>query len=182
MLKQARAVRMVPGGVAVVLLGLLAACGGGGGNPMPVTLPPPTPAPPTVVSQGSGPLALDFVAEVTPFTTTVTGTLDATVDWTFATNDVDLFLARGVCTPQLFLASLCNLAASSISTTAKPERLRLTGVPPGTYTLMIGNIGPGDESVAWQVVLTPTVASASSHDEDSQPLPAKARYRGTTRF
>jgi hypothetical protein len=142
-----------------------------------------TPAlpPPSVVSTGQGPLKVNFVARAAPFTTTSTGTLEATVDWTFAKNDVDVFLTRGDCSPQQFVDVQCNIAAFSVSETAKPEKVRLTGAAPGVYTLLVGNGGPDDESLSWQVVLTPTTAAAaaSTAPERSPELPGKARsYRG----
>jgi hypothetical protein len=166
----------------------LFACGDGGNdcskNPAgpgcvpPTTTLPPLP-PPSVVSTGQGTLEVDFVGRAAPFTTTLTGTLDATVEWTFATNDLDVFLARGDCTPQQFIDNQCNIAAFSLSDTAKPEKVRLAGAAPGVYTLLVGNSGPENESLSWQVVLTPTASSASAATQRSLELPEKARsYRG----
>jgi hypothetical protein len=128
------------------------------------------------VSTGGGALASGFVGRPAPFTTTLTGTLLATVDWTFATNDVDVFIARGDCTPQTFLQGGCNIGAFSDSATAKPERVTLAGAPAGTYTLLVANAGARDESLSWQVVLTPTASSASVEVPTiGFALPAKVR-------
>ena len=142
----------------------LPACGGGGGGSGGVTTPstpPPTPPPPVVVSQGQGfPLEADFVGRV-PFTTSRTGLLEATVDWTFAANDVDVALVRGDCTFEQFEAIQCPVLAFSVSTTAKPERIRSDGAAAGSYTLFVENAGPGDESVSFQVVLTPSATASA---------------------
>jgi hypothetical protein len=82
----------------------LAACGGNtptGVTPTPT--PPPTPPPPAVVAQGNGyrlpVLNLGDIA----FSTTSTGTVEAVVDWTFASNDVDVYITRS-CTFEQFIA------------------------------------------------------------------------------
>jgi hypothetical protein len=114
-----------------------------------------------VISEGSGTLEarfLDFVV----FTTGATGTVAATVDWTFATNDVDIYLTRGSdpCTVDDFNSRTCAFLAAAETGSAKPERLNVAGLAAGTYTLYVGNHGPTDESVAWQVTLTSTSASS----------------------
>ncbi len=168
-------------GLTLVLA--LGACGGGGSPSGPSTPPPtpqPTPTPPVVVSQGGGPLEVDFVARV-PFTTSQSGTLDITLDWTFATNDLDVFLLRGTCSFDDFFDEVCPTLAFSVSTTAKPEKIRFAGAAAGAYTLFVGNIGPADESASYQVVLSP--GAAASAQRPSQPLPEKARrYRGRRDF
>jgi hypothetical protein len=173
--------------VGVALVVSLTACGSDTVTPPPppTTTLPPLP-PPSVVSTGQGSLPDGFVGRATPFTTTMTGNLDATVDWTFATNDLDVYITRGDCTPQQFIDVQCNIAAFSESTTAKPERAQLAAAPPGVYTLLVGNAGPREESLSWQVVLTPTrtafsaTAASAAVARGLQP-PAKAmRYRGAS--
>jgi hypothetical protein len=156
---------------------MLVACGGDSGTspaPVPTPTPPPPPAP-VIVSQGSSSLRAGFLGRVFPFTTTRAGTLDATVDWTFASNDVDAAITRGDCSLEQFMAVQCQVVAFAVSTTAKPERLMVSGAAPGTYTLFIENAGPTDESVAWQVVLTPSASSASVANGSGQALPEKFR-------
>jgi hypothetical protein len=144
------------------LLAALPGCGGGGSPNTPTTLPPAPVT--TVITQGtfhlgnpatalgSGQICdlLDFV----PFTTSVTGTLGATVNWSHATNDVDVFIERGTCTCNAAVAGQCDDVASSQSTTAKPEILTVSGFAAGTYTLVVANSGPGSEAGSYQVVLT----------------------------
>jgi hypothetical protein len=116
-----------------------------------------------VVSQGSGSLGADTVAPVV-FTTTAAGTVGIEVDWTFATNDVDLFLTRGAepCTLETFNNRTCGFITTAESTSTKPERLTAPGLAAGTYTLYVANFGDTDESVAYQVTLTSTSASSAS--------------------
>jgi hypothetical protein len=98
------------------------------------------------------------------FTTTAAGSVAITVDWTFATNDVDIFLARGSepCTLQTFNDRSCGFIATEESLSMKPEKLTIPSLAAGTYSLYIANFGDTDESVAWQVTLTSTSASAAS--------------------
>jgi hypothetical protein len=142
---------------------MLGACGGSDGvtTPASPTPPPPTPRPPVVLDRGDGQLPA-LVALVRPIATTETGAFDVTVDWTFATNDIDVGLARGNCSFDQVIADQCAFAAESTSTTAKPEKLRLANQPAGTYTLVVVNFGPEDESIAYQVVFTPGTAAASA--------------------
>lgn len=93
------------------------------------------------------------VAILIPFETTAAGTIDVTVDWTAASNEIDVYLLSGTCTPQLWPRQ-CTFATFSESRDFKPERLRMVGAFAGPYTLAIGNIGPFEESVSYQVVLT----------------------------
>lgn len=132
----------------------------GAGCP-PVTVATPTPHPSVLLDHGEGTLPARFVL-IRPVATTETGAFDVTVDWTFGANDVDIYLARGNCSFDQFVADQCAIAAASESTTAKPEKIRLANQPPGTYTLIVGNVGPGQESIAYQVVFTPGTASASA--------------------
>ena len=132
---------------------LLPACGGSSNSPTPAT-PPTTAAPApvqTIVATG-GTFVPPRVAMLIPFETTATGTIDITVDWTFAANEIDLYLLTGSSTPQQW--PRCTFATFSESREFKPERLRFVGAFAGQYVLAIGNIGPGEESVSYQVVLT----------------------------
>ena len=172
--------------LAAGLVAGLGACGGGGGGGGNVTTPstpPPTPPPPVVVAQGQGfPLSAGFIGRV-PFTTSRTGLLEATVDWTFAANDVDVALVRGDCTFDQFEAAQCPILAFSVSTTAKPERIRSDGAAAGSYTLFFDNSGPGNESVSFQVVLTPSAtASTAALPDGGLSFQFKTPPRGFVEF
>lgn len=122
----------------------------------PATIPTPTPAPAvtTLVDQDSfSGLGAQFLTGI-PFDTTSTGTIEATVDWTFATDNVEIYLVRGSCTIDQFNNLTCPFVAFSESTTAKPERVRATNQAAGSYTLYIGNRGPQEEAVSFQIFLT----------------------------
>ena len=98
------------------------------------------------------------------FTTTASGTVGVEVNWTFATNDVDIFLVRGndPCTVETFNDRSCGFIATEESPSMKPERLTVPNLAAGTYTLYVANFGDTDESVAWQVTLTSTSANSAS--------------------
>lgn len=165
----------------VVAVSVLPGCGSST-TPDPVPSPTPTPPPPpvsTVVRSGSGSLPVLNLAPI-PFTTSATGRIDVTVDWTFATNDVDVYLARGACSFDQFVTNQCSIVTFSESATAKPEILTVSGAAAGGYVLLIGNLGPTDESVAFQVVLTTGGAASvtSAGSRTGQP----ARGQGYDRF
>ena len=149
---------------AAVLAALLPACGGGGGsgpNPVPSTAPPPPPAPVTTVLGEGGFSGLQPGEGVGgTFTTPRAGDLEVIVDWTFASNDLDLLLFRGECSPEQFAAEQCDVADVADSTTAKPERVGLANAPAGTYTLVVFNFGETEETLSYQILLT-TVGSAA---------------------
>jgi hypothetical protein len=152
-------------GCALVLVGALGGCGGGGSSPTPVTtttVPAPTR---TLVGQASFSLVdsdsairqtglPDFFAQ--PFTIAGSGTVDVTVNWTFQSNDLDIAIFRGSCTPTQLLAGVCGTTplAQSLSTTAKPETLSVR-LDAGSYTLVIAsNAGNGAESGTLAIFLT----------------------------
>ncbi len=175
--------RLFPYLVSAALAASLAACGGSSPSaPTPTPTPVPTPPPPQVVAQGNDTLEAEFTGRLA-FTTTRAGTLEATVDWTYATNDVDVALVQGDCSFEQATAQQCTVLAFSVSTTAKPEKITASNAAAGTYTLFIENTGPGDESLAFQVVLTPSATSAasptaSSRGDRTMPLGQKQPSRG----
>jgi hypothetical protein len=116
-----------------------------------------------VVSQGSGSLEANVFSPVV-FTTTAAGTVAIEVNWTFASNDVDIYLARGAdpCSEETFNNRTCGFIATEESSSMKPEKLTVPGLAAGTYTLYVANFGDTDESVAYQVTLTSTSASSVS--------------------
>lgn len=148
----------VAGGVAGLLLAI--ACGGSDRPTTPSTTTPPTTLPPpSVVLQNSYPIPAGFAYGQT-FTTSRAGTLDATIDYTYATNQIVVWMARGNCTVQLFQANQCDFAATSFAG-SKPRKVSVTGTSAGTFTLIVGNFGTQDESVSYQVVLTPTASAGT---------------------
>jgi hypothetical protein len=96
-----------------------------------------------------------------PFTTLFQGTIEATVDWTSASNTVWVLVSSGTCTVEQFQTPGCPLgtgcpcqfAVSSLVPTPKPRVLTVPSAPTGSRSLIIWNQGPGAESVSYQVVI-----------------------------
>jgi hypothetical protein len=138
-----------------------------GADVAPVAATPPPPVT-TVVAQGSFAglsAGSGWVSEA--LATTSAGRLEVTVDWTFARTDLDVYILRGTsatCTPAQFNARQCDFAAFSESTTAKPEKVTVANAPAGTYTILVINWGPDQESFSYQAALTTggTAASAAT--------------------
>ena len=169
--------KMVSGSLAVTLAMVFFACGGDGVTPPPLATPTPTPVPPPrVVSQGSDSLEAGMIGR-TVFTTTLSGRLDATVNWTFVEDDLDVYVAQGECTFEQFFDGQCLPAGFSESETAKPEVVTVQGAAPGSYTLFVGNRGPRDESLSWQVVLTPGAAAGAASTAASSAARQPSRLR-----
>lgn len=93
---------------------------------------------------------------------------------------MDVYLARGACSLDQFVTNQCTVVTFSESPIAKPERLSVPNAAAGAYVLLIGNRGPTDESVAFQVVLTTGggASAAAAGSRASQP----ARGRDYQRF
>jgi hypothetical protein len=162
-------------GVAVALACTLAFSGcGGGGSSGSSTGPSstPTPAPVrNVVAQGnftglqpSDPLEDDLEdIYILFFTTSQTGTLDITVDWTHASNDVDFILLRG--TLEQVLSPACQALdevncpleiVSTAVTLAKPEVTTVNNATAGGYIVAVVNFGTTNEAGVVVVGLTTT--------------------------
>jgi hypothetical protein len=145
--------------VAVFFGGLLSGCSHDTVTTPPT--PPPPPAPVTVVvAQGSLSGLEPGGAAMAPFTTDLSGTLEIVLDWTLASNNLDLILTRGDCTPEQLIALECDVAAIASSTTAKPERASIASAAAGAYTLFVANRGDSAETFSFEALLT-TVPAAS---------------------
>ena len=166
--------RLFASATAVALALLLGACGSDPVTPPTPPPPSPTPRPPVVIDAGEGSLPA-FVVLLRPLTTTETGSFEIIVDWTFATNDIDILLARGDCSFDQFVGGGCNYAATATSPTTKPERLTLANQPAGTYTLIVPNFGPEDESISYQVIFTPGTSAAAASNRSVVVSPEKVR-------
>jgi hypothetical protein len=145
----------------MALVAALSGCGSGTptSNSTPPT-PTPTPLPaPRVVSQGSTDLAVGYAYGVT-FDVSPTGTIDATVDYTYADTLLLVWIAKGQCSPEQFNNDQCQFVASSV-TGGKPRRVSATGQTAGTYTLIVGSLGPKVEAISYQIVFSATAASAA---------------------
>jgi hypothetical protein len=98
-----------------------------------------------------------------------TGTIDALVNYTFTDSEVDVWLARGACTFELFSADQCVHVATSFDDPSprsptpggmgSATAVFATNQPAGTYTLIISNGGPDNETFAVQILF---IAQASA--------------------
>jgi len=114
-----------------------------------------------VIAQVAGPIPVE-TAGFTSFTVDAVGKLEVTVVWTYATNDIDLFLVKGTCTEEQLDNDACTFLATAVSETRKPERLSLASATTGLYTLYAVNWGPEDESAAMLALLTPGASGATA--------------------
>ena len=154
--------------VSVVAMGSvlgIAACGGSKGTTTPTVVATPTPNPVTTAVVAQGALSNLQVLELrgVPFTTGATGTITATVDWTFSNDNVEIYLVRGTCTIEQFNNQTCPFVAFSESVSQKPEVARGSSQAAGSFTLYIGNRGPQVESTSYQVTLLSGGTTSSEH-------------------
>ena len=89
-----------------------------------------------------------------PFTTATGGNLEVDADWTSAADDIQLVLFRGDCTLQDAVQNACDQIVAARAM-VKPQQLLEPSLPPGTYTIMVINAGPNDESGTMTAKLTP---------------------------
>ena len=134
----------------------LPGCGGDNGTtPTPVR---------TVIAQGTFSV-LDIAAAIfagdqcaigafVPFTTPGMGSLDVSVQWQNPSNDIGIAITRGSCTCLQAANDDCDVIAISESTTAKPERLTVSNLAGGSYTLVITNLGEKSDSGTYEIGLT----------------------------
>jgi len=78
--------------------------------------------------------------------TAVTGTLEATVDWSAPSNPVALAFGRGDC----LQVPDCTILAQNTSA-AKPKTVTAPNLAAGTYTLAVVNLSTTNESVSYQI-------------------------------
>ena len=132
---------------ALAMVMALTACGGEGGPMTPPVTNPPAPVR-TVIGNFTfalGPIEMAAPVEIT-VSGTGTGTVDATAQWTFASNDIDLYLTDRNCTATSFFSiNDCNILARAESVTNKPEVINRS-LAAGVYRVYVNNFGPGSEA------------------------------------
>jgi hypothetical protein len=103
------------------------------------------------------------------FTTNQTGDLEATIDWTDASDELWMYIAEGACTADQFETDACpgpecpcKFSASSEEAIPKPRVLKIASAGPGTRTLIIWSLRPKPDAVSYQVVLTSPAAKTST--------------------
>jgi hypothetical protein len=140
------------------LLGLLIAlvlpaCGGSS-TPTAAPTPAPTPSPCTqnVLVQVNGPINARTLGRVS-FAAATSGRLDITVDWTFSTSVIGVYLVNaGSCSIAQFNAQGCTFLTRS-ETAVKPRKISFSATA-GNYELLVVNFSEQDESVSGQVALS----------------------------
>jgi hypothetical protein len=161
---------------AFVYSAMLFGCGGGDSGPSPV--PSPTPRPPVrnvIVQQTfqnlppiDPPVDASDPGFFQGFVTGQTGDLDITVDWTFATNDLDFVLVTGTLEQALSPACqedspACPLElVATAATFAKPEVMMVPNAAAGPYVIVVVNFGTTNESGVITVGLTTAAATTST--------------------
>ena len=82
------------------------------------------------------------------------GTIEVSVDWTVAANNIDVYATPGECasTATTLTASSC-VVAETASLAAKPERLSFPGVPGGVYRVFVVNRGSQSDTVTVRVTV-----------------------------
>ena len=154
-MEQTLAFRHAAGALAVASLVGLAACGGGSNPPGAPSTPAPTPTPcaQKVLDSGNGQLPTKTLAYY-DFSVPETGRLDVTLDWTYASNTIGVYVTpANTCTLAEFNARSCNFILRS-ETSAKPRKVSVTGVAAGNYRWLFANFGTTDDSISYQVVLS----------------------------
>ena len=125
---------------------ILPSCGGDSGTGS------TTPSRTVVGSRSFSLGVLEAMALDVSITGSGSGTLDATANWSFAADDVDLYVTSTGCAN--FLTDNCSVQAQANSTTNKPERLTLTVTAGNNYRIWVVNFGPGFETGTVEVGLT----------------------------
>jgi hypothetical protein len=161
--------------VSLLMALFLPACGGSGPT-MVTPTPTPTPCTQTTLATGAGPIAAKHVGQQS-ITTSTTGRVDLTVDWTFPASLIGVYLVpQGNCTTiDQFNARTCNFLIRSEPPGVKPRIVSAPNVAPGTYLVLAANFSAQDESVSLLAVLSssgcPGVASVSlPHNESHERI------------
>jgi len=155
-------IRGTAGVAAVGALLALAACGGSssgtdgnGGITNPTgNTPTPTPCSQKVLDSGSDELKSRWILYY-DFSVPETGRLDVTLDWTYATNPIGVYVvpANTCNTVDEFNARSCNFILKS-ETAAKPRKVSVPNLAAGNYRWLFANFGTTDDSISYQVVLS----------------------------
>jgi hypothetical protein len=111
-------------------------------------------------------------------TTTATGSLHVTVDWSSNSNVVSLVLAQAPCSLDQLQNSQCNVLFSLFAP-PKPLQDSTSLLRAGSYSLIIGNPNAVDETVSADVVLKsagcPAESSATLLDPPASATVASQR-------
>jgi hypothetical protein len=128
-------------------------------NPTGPGCPPPTTTLPactqSVVESGSDSWDASTLG-YNDFSVPEAGRLDITVDWTYASSRIGVFLvpANTCNTIDEFNARSCNFLVRSEPSTVKPRKISTPNFSAGNYRWLIGNFSDSNESISWQIVLS----------------------------
>jgi hypothetical protein len=143
----------------LVLVVGLSACGSGT-TPPPPSPPPTTLAPFLLFDVPFPPLEADHFV-FGEFSITAPGTLRATMDWTFASNVMHLYIMAGAtCDGDAFVRYLdngvatgCTLLGSDTDARTKPADFSVSVTQPGAARVFVYNLGPTSESGTVRITL-----------------------------
>jgi hypothetical protein len=141
----------------ILVVGLAAFCLECGSSSPAAPTPTPTPPPPPVtIAQGTLSLpAAHF--ERYGIATSGTGTLTVTVNWTFASDVLWVGVATSACTVPAYQGGTCAFLAFDQTTVSTPSKtVTVAGLAPGSYTVIIDNRGPKNESLNYLFRLAPS--------------------------
>jgi hypothetical protein len=137
-----------------LLLGLSFAGCGGTSNPTPVSTPTPN------LTTTLPPVSFSNVDVTGVFSTDINVSVNSSMtvvgDWTFATDDVDIYVTDLSCNEReaRLVRQFCTLLGKADTYGVKPKRLTMN-VTPATYRVFIANFGPtAAESGTLQISLT----------------------------
>lgn len=148
--------------LALALIGLLVNAGCGGSSPSAPSTPAPTPVPApvtTTVTSGAGPICASCSAPVADFSLGSPGTVTATLRWTFASSDVDIWVLSGTSCNTFNLTTLvpsgagCTVLCQDIGVVGTTATCSFSGTA-GTYRLWGANYGSQNESGTFTVTVT----------------------------
>jgi hypothetical protein len=145
---------------AVLMAAALAGCGGSSNNNTPDPIPTPGPQP---FVQDFTPLPFTGLAPGQAIATDITitgsgtGTLTSTLNWTFASNDLDIFVTSTSCNVSTAnaLQNNCTVIARTPGITTKPE-VQAVQVTAGVYRIWVAHFGSSNESGTLSIRLSGT--------------------------
>ena len=131
-------------------------CGGSSSSPTPVPTPAPAPAT-TTLGQGTYQGPSGATGAVATITLNQAGVVATTLRWTFASNDVDLFVVSGTtCSTHVNgvpTGAGCTILCQDLGTTGTTATCSFNSTP-GTALVWATNYGATSESGTWIVTLT----------------------------
>jgi hypothetical protein len=164
-----------------LVVALLTGCGGG--STTPTTPSTATPCVQTTLLQGSASLPA-HTADMESVTTTATGRLDVTLDWTSPASTMLFAVAQDPCSFDQLQAGTCKVLLNS-SSPPKPLKGSVQSAAAGTYVLFFGNTTSAVESMSAQVVLStgscPAVSSLTTQTDETLPFEIQGARSGLLR-